>query len=80
MTGAYRQILLQIPRLAFLLHLDTAARPGRFEIFGQPFGAGHSVPNSYRVAEWKNRVIVRGPGERECTRFCVVETFSILGF
>ena len=29
------------------------------EMYGQPFGAGHSVPNFCRVAEWISRCSVR---------------------
>lgn len=29
------------------------------EIFGQPFGAGHAVPNFCRIAEWLARVMQR---------------------
>lgn len=29
---------------------------------GQPFGAGHAVPNFYRVAEWLSRLLVRAFG------------------
>lgn len=28
-------------------------------MYGQPFGAGHAVPNWYRVAEWLARVLKR---------------------
>ena len=28
-------------------------------MYGQPFGAGHAVPNFYRVAEWYSRFLCR---------------------
>lgn len=31
-----------------------------FEMFGQPLGAQHAVPNFYRAAEWINRLLIRG--------------------
>ncbi len=55
MQGAYRQIPL--PDTQVSISITGVYNPhnkqvGLFEMFGQPFGAGHSVPNFYRVAEW----------------------------
>lgn len=48
-TGRSRSLMAKLP---FPL-------PELFEIFGQPFGAGHSVPNFHRVAGWIQRTLVR---------------------
>ena len=62
MKAAYRQIPLSdcdIPlciTAVYNPHEDTVEL---HEMYGQPFGAGHSVPNFYRVAEWLCRGAVR---------------------
>ena len=62
MKGAYRQVPLSDSQVSISItavynpDTDTAEL---FEIFGQPFGAGHAVPNFYRVAEWICRLIIR---------------------
>ena len=62
MKNAYRQIPLPDGQVAIsitAIYDPETREPELFEIFGQPFGAGHSVPNFYRVAEWIQRVLVR---------------------
>eukprot|EP00435_Cladocopium_sp_Y103_P007550 s1582_g2.t1 len=75
MQGAYRQVPLpdsQVSISITCVHNWDAQRPELYEIYGQPFGAGHSVPNFYRVAEWLSRVLIRGT---TCW-----ESFDLLGF
>eukprot|EP00435_Cladocopium_sp_Y103_P066764 s364_g29.t1 len=63
MQGAYRQVPLpdsQVSISITCVHNWDAQRPELYEIYGQPFGAGHSVPNFYRVAEWLSRALIRG--------------------
>ena len=62
MKGAYRQVPLadsnsQLSVTGVYCPADGKAH--YFLMHGQPFGAGHSVPNFYRVAEFLNRVIIR---------------------
>eukprot|EP00435_Cladocopium_sp_Y103_P034170 s309_g8.t1 len=62
MQGAYRQVAL-LPEHA-RYSITAVYNPHRqttelFEMYGQPFGAGHSVPNFCRVAEWLCRCIRR---------------------
>ena len=62
MKNAYRQIPLPDGQVAIsitAIYNPNTREPELFEIFGQPFGAGHSVPNFNRVAEWIQRVLVR---------------------
>eukprot|EP00435_Cladocopium_sp_Y103_P045554 s1825_g13.t1 len=62
MKNAYRQIPLPDGQVAIsitAIYNPSTEEPELFEIFGQPFGAGHSVPNFYRVAEWLQRALVR---------------------
>eukprot|EP00435_Cladocopium_sp_Y103_P063804 s675_g25.t1 len=62
MRQAYRQIPLLDSQtsLAITAIWDPATRSAKlYEMYGQPFGAGHSVPNFYRTAEWLCRLIVR---------------------
>ena len=63
MQGAYRQLAL--PDSQTMISVIAVFDPGTgtarmFTIHGQPFGAGHAVPNFYRLAEWANRTLVRG--------------------
>ena len=62
MQGAYRQIPL--PDSQVCVSVTAVYNPGTkqadlFEIFGQPFGAGHAVPNFCRVAEFLARLCTR---------------------
>ena len=62
MKAAYRQIALHPADVRFAI--TAVYNPVRDEVslhemFGQPFGAGHSVPNFCRVAEWVSRCSVR---------------------
>ena len=59
MKGAYRQIALLASQV--FLAITAIFNPGTGEVdlhemYGQPVGAGHAVPNFYRVAEWLCRV------------------------
>jgi len=63
MQGAYRQVPLPDSQLSISItgvYNPDTKEVSLFEMFGQPFGAGHAVPNFYRVAEWLSRVIARG--------------------
>eukprot|EP00435_Cladocopium_sp_Y103_P026517 s2411_g6.t1 len=63
MRGAYRQIPLMDSQTAISITAIYNPHIGKvqlYEMYGQPFGAGHSVPNFYRVAEWACRLVVRG--------------------
>ena len=63
MQGAYRQIPLPDSQVSIAItgvYNPHTKQVGLFEMFGQPFGAGHSVPNFYRVAEWLCRALIRG--------------------
>ena len=62
MKGAYRQIPLADSDLKN--SLTCVYNPGTKKVdlhamYGQPFGAGHAVPNFYRVAEWFSRFLCR---------------------
>ena len=62
MKGAYRQIPLADSNSSLSVTGVYCPRDKSAHFFlmhGQPFGAGHSVPNFYRVAEFVNRVIIR---------------------
>ena len=62
MAGAYRQVPLtdsQVRISVTAVYNPEYCRVDLFEIFGQPFGAAHAVPNFYRVAEWACRLMVR---------------------
>eukprot|EP00435_Cladocopium_sp_Y103_P021695 s4096_g5.t1 len=62
MRGAYRQIPLvdsQTSTSITAIYNPSLRSAELYEMYGQPFGAGHSVPNFYRVAEWACRVILR---------------------
>ena len=63
LKGAYRQVPLPDKQVG--LSITAVFNPALetvelFEIYGQPFGAGHAVPNFYRVAEWISRAFIRG--------------------
>eukprot|EP00435_Cladocopium_sp_Y103_P013062 s2693_g3.t1 len=65
MQSAYRQVPLLDSQVAVSITgvYDPSSDQVRlFKIFGQPFGAGHAVPNFYRLAEWACRLLVRGMG------------------
>ena len=62
MKAAYRQCPLMSSQV--MLAITAVWNPYlcavRFhEMWGQPFGAGHAVPNFYRMAEWACRVARR---------------------
>eukprot|EP00435_Cladocopium_sp_Y103_P040890 s1234_g11.t1 len=62
MAGAYRQVPLtdsQVRISVTAVYDPQSKQPALFEIYGQPFGAAHAVPNFYRVAEWACRLMVR---------------------
>eukprot|EP00435_Cladocopium_sp_Y103_P037180 s3539_g9.t2 len=62
MAGAYRQVPLtdsQISISVTAVYNPELEQTQLFEIYGQPFGAAHAVPNFYRVAEWACRLMVR---------------------
>ena len=63
MQGAYRQLALPDSQtmISVTAVFDPHSQSARmFTIHGQPFGAGHAVPNFYRLAEWACRTLVRG--------------------
>ena len=62
LKSAYRQVPLPDSQVG--LSITAVMNPSSeevelFEIYGQPFGAGHAVPNFYRVAEWLSRAMTR---------------------
>ena len=62
MRAAYRQcpLLSSQVGVAITAVFHPALASVRFhEMWGQPFGAGHAVPNFYRMAEWACRVARR---------------------
>ena len=62
MKAAYRQVPLSDSDLKVALTCIFNPNNGKVDIhemFGQPFGAGHAVPNFYRFAEWFQRVVCR---------------------
>lgn len=62
MKAAYRQVPLADDDLRVALtciYNPDSKKVDIHEMFGQPFGAGHAVPNFYRFAEWFQRVICR---------------------
>ena len=62
MKGAYRQIPLPDSQVSIAITAvcdPSDFRPKLFELFAQPFGAAHAVPNFYRVSEWIARLITR---------------------
>ena len=62
MKAAYRQVPLPTDNQGYSLTAifnPHSEEVDVHEMFGQPFGAGHAVPNFYRLAEWFHRFIVR---------------------
>ena len=62
MEGAYRQVPLcdsQVSLSITAVFNPSTQQPALFEIFGQPFGAAHAVPNFYRLAEFASRLLTR---------------------
>ncbi len=62
MKGAYRQVPLADSHTQLSVtgvYCPSDKRAKLFLMHGQPFGAGHSVPNFYRVAEFLNRIVLR---------------------
>ena len=62
MKSAYRQIALHPADVRFAItgvYNPDVDEVSLHEMYGQPFGAGHSVPNFCRVAEWISRCSVR---------------------
>ena len=62
MQGAYRQIPLpdsQVCISVTAVYNPAIQQADLFEIYGQPFGAGHAVPNFCRVAEFLARLCTR---------------------
>ena len=63
LKSAYRQVPLPDAQIGLSITAVMNPKTGQvelFEIYGQPFGAGHAVPNFYRVAEWLCRLLVLG--------------------
>ena len=62
MKAAYRQVALADTDIPFAVTAiyDPNDKEVKFhEMFAQPFGAGHAVPNFYRLAEWFCRIACR---------------------
>ena len=62
MMGSYRQVPLSPSdvRYAVTAVYDPTAQEVKLHLmYGQPFGAGHSVPNFCRVSEWIARALQR---------------------
>ena len=62
MTGAYRQVPLAPQDVRYSVTGVFNPHSRRVDlhlIYGQPFGAGHAVPNFCRVAEWIARLLQR---------------------
>jgi hypothetical protein len=62
LKGAYRQIALLAAHVSLCITAVFNPESGTIdyhELYGQPFGAGHAVPNFCRVAEWACRVCRR---------------------
>ena len=62
MRAAYRQVALcdsDLKNALTAVYQPGSPEPTVHEMFGQPFGAGHAVPNFYRLAEWLHRFICR---------------------
>ena len=62
MKGAYRQIALSPDNVRY--SITAVYNPWKksvflHEMYGQPFGAGHAVPNFCRVSEWLSRCLGR---------------------
>jgi len=62
MTGAYRQVPLAPQDVRYSVTGVFNPHSRRVDLhlmYGQPFGAGHAVPNFCRVAEWIARLLQR---------------------
>ena len=62
MTGAYRQVPLAPQDVRYSItgvYNPHTRRVDLHLMYGQPFGAGHAVPNFCRVAEWIARLLQR---------------------
>ena len=62
MKGAYRQIPLAPADVRYAItavYNPESCTVVLFEMYGQPFGAGHAVPNFCRVSEWLSRMLQR---------------------
>ena len=62
MKSAYRQIAIRPDHVRFSItavYNPDIREVELYEIYGQPFGAGHAVPNFCRMAEWLCRCIRR---------------------
>lgn len=65
MKGAYRQVPLSDSQTSVAVTGVFNPDLRIVELYlmhGQPFGAGHAVPNFYRVAEWLARLLIRAFG------------------
>jgi len=62
MQGAYRQVPLPDSQVAMSITAVTnpdTMKASLFELYGQPFGAAHAVPNFYRVSEFICQLILK---------------------
>lgn len=62
MQGAYRQVPLPDSHVSISITAVTepaSMRAHLFELYGQPFGAAHAVPNFYRVSEFLCQLILK---------------------
>ena len=62
MQGAYRQVPLHPSDVKYAIagvYDPSGRKVALFEMYGQPFGAGHAVPNFCRVSEWISRMLQR---------------------
>ena len=62
MQAAYRQVPLDpedVPRALTAIFNPHEGKAMVHEVYAQPFGAGHAVPNFYRLAEWFARFLMR---------------------
>ena len=62
MRAAYRQVPVPDSQLALTVTAvfnPVEGRANLFNLYGQPFGAAHAVPNFYRLAEWASRVLTK---------------------
>ena len=59
LESAYRQIPLMPSHVSLSITAQLNPATGKvefFELYGNPFGAAHSVPHFYAAAEWVARV------------------------
>ena len=62
MASAYRQVPLAPEDVRYAItgvYNPSTKEVDLHEMYGQPFGAGHAVPNFYRVSEWIARCLQR---------------------